>query len=148
LKQIINKHLIFFKTFKIKKKVHLVIKNFIEKQEMILVVYTGEELRQYSNESHSLFKLLQNGCHSQRSGDILFINKPDCQDSQLELLLYMVHFFHMILMFLYYGKVKNIKGGNTVRRVDISSITPTFSFICGVMIPNGSFENSLIELFE
>ena len=129
-------------------KVKQAIKTFLEKEDMLHSVYTREELLQLSNPSLGPHTLLQNTFFAQRSGDIFYIPKPNwlgyvgtIATSHGTPYAYDTH-----VPLLWYGK--NIPQGSSVRRVSITDIAPSLSFLCGTMIPNGSYGHPLEELFE
>ena len=123
------------------------LKSFLIKKDFIHSVYTKEELINSQYHDH-ISQLLKNGYYEKRSGDIFYISLPGWLGFSGRIItghgspfVYDTH-----VPILWYGK--NIRPGSSYRKVSITSIAPTLSLLSGVMIPNGSFDPPLIELFS
>jgi predicted AlkP superfamily pyrophosphatase or phosphodiesterase len=124
------------------------IKRLLEKDQTILSVHTRESIQSISSEGSGPDQLLKNGYFPERSGDIFFISRPGwfgittrIATSHGTPFSYDTH-----VPIIFYGK--GIPQGSTVRKVNVTEIAPSISFLCGVMIPNGSTGEVLIELFK
>ncbi len=124
------------------------LKTFLEEMETILSAYTREDMEQYGGNSPDHFKLLQNCFFPSRSGDVFYISRPGwlglsprIATSHGSPFSYDTH-----VPIVFYGK--NIPAGSTVRKVTVTQIASSLSFLCDVMLPSGSTGEVLTELFE
>lgn len=130
------------------KRVSEELKAFLEANETILSAYTREDLEQFGGNSPDHLKLLQNCFFPSRSGDVFYISRPGwlglsprIATSHGSPFSYDTH-----VPVVFYGK--NIPSGSTVRKVKVTQIAPSLSFLCDVMLPSGSTGEVLLELFH
>ncbi len=128
--------------------ISLELKNFLEQQQMVHSAYTREELLKYTSSEAGPLKFLKNGYFGKRSGDVLFISNPGWLGFTGRIVTghgspfsYDTH-----VPLLWYGN--GIRPGSSVKRVNVTSIAPTLSFITGVMLPSGCYAAPLEELFK
>lgn len=101
-----------------------------------------------------LRKLLQNGYHQKRSGDIILTFDPGfIQSSNSELDISSVkgaahgtgyaYDTHVPLLWFGYG----ITHGESIRKISVTDISPTLAMMLNLQLPSGNIGNPLAELF-
>ena len=109
-------------------------------------VYTAYQM--WKNEyTNGIPYILQNGYNQKRSGDVLFVLKSGFAEYGIKGSTHgspQIYDTHVPLLF--YGK--GIKKGNTVKRTEISDITPTIAVLLGIAFPNGTTGSPISEVLE
>ena len=127
---------------------HESVASYLQQIEGISEVFTSKNLAQRTGTA-PLRKLLENGYHNGRSGDIMFRFNPGYINE-----IYgkkgtthgSGYNYDTHVPILFYGK--NIPQGKSVRKVTITDIAPTLSMLLDVPLPNACTGLPLLELFE
>ncbi|MRI01579.1 alkaline phosphatase family protein [Kriegella sp. EG-1] len=109
-------------------------------------VFTGHQMWQ-SNYTHGIPYILQNGFNQKRSGDVLFVLRPDVISYSKTGSTHgspQIYDTHAPLLF--FGK--GIKRGSTVARTEIPDIAPTMAALLGVSFPSGTTGKPIVEVLE
>jgi predicted AlkP superfamily phosphohydrolase/phosphomutase len=101
-------------------------------------VYITSEINQFEGSQGYLESLLANGHNQKRSGDILFIYKPevfkDTKWNRTGTDHHSGYSYDTHVPLLFYGK--GIKQGETFKKTEITDIAPTISALLGISFPN------------
>ena len=101
-------------------------------------VYITSEINQFEGSQGYLESLLSNGHNQKRSGDILFIYKPevfkDTKWNRTGTDHHSGYSYDTHVPLLFYGK--GIKQGETFKKTEIIDIAPTISALLGISFPN------------
>jgi len=112
----------------------------------IFKVYTGSQMMRNAY-AEGMPKILQNGYHQKRSGDVLFmfdpanISYPNTGSTHGSPLTYDTH-----VPLLFFGK--GIKRGSTFERTRIADIAPTVSSLLGISFPSGATGNPITSVLK
>jgi predicted AlkP superfamily pyrophosphatase or phosphodiesterase len=124
-------------------------KRFLEKEPSIQSAYTRKDLLTSAGGAHNIRGLLQNSFHPKRSGDVFYIGNPGwlgISPTQIATSHGSPYSYDTHVPIMWLGK--NVPAGSSVRKVHVTDIAPTLSFICRVMLPSGSYGEALFELFD
>ncbi|MDH3796537.1 MAG: alkaline phosphatase family protein, partial [Flavobacteriaceae bacterium] len=109
-------------------------------------VYTASQMMRNAY-VEGMPKILQNGFHQKRSGDVLFmfdpanISYPKTGSTHGSPLTYDTH-----VPLLFFGK--GIRKGDTNERTRIADIAPTVSALLGISFPSGATGNPITSVLE
>jgi predicted AlkP superfamily pyrophosphatase or phosphodiesterase len=115
------------------------------KYELIDKVYVTSDINHFQGPEGFLETLLNNGHHQKRSGDMLFVYKPEVfKDTPWNRtgtdhhsgLNYDTH-----VPLIFFGK--GIKNGQTFQKTEITDIAPTISALLGISFPNAAIGQPL-----
>ena len=115
------------------------------KYELIDKVFVTSDINHFQGPEGFLETLLNNGHHQKRSGDMLFVYKPEVfKDTPWNRtgtdhhsgLNYDTH-----VPLLFFGK--GIKNGQTFQKTEITDIAPTISALLGISFPNAAIGQPL-----
>jgi predicted AlkP superfamily pyrophosphatase or phosphodiesterase len=128
--------------------------NFLVNQEGISIALTGYHL-QTNQYNSGLRKLVQNGYHQKRSGDVLLtFDAGLVQDDDSEIDVSSVkgtihgsgYSYDTHVPLLWFGN--GIKHGESVRKVSPIDVASTLTMILNLQLPSGNSGNPLKELFN
>ncbi|MBT8218798.1 MAG: alkaline phosphatase family protein [Bacteroidia bacterium] len=124
------------------------VKTFLEGEDMVQSVYTRDEVHSFSGDLPHHVRLLQNGYHPQRSGDVFFIIKPSWlgQSGPITASHGSPYIYDTHVPIIMYGK--GVPRGSSVRKVAVTDLAPTLSLMTGSAFPTGSRGVVLTEVFE
>jgi predicted AlkP superfamily pyrophosphatase or phosphodiesterase len=109
-------------------------------------VFTAQQMLE-NNYTHGIPYIIQNGYNPQRSGDVLFVLKPNyIQYGTTGSTHGSPYNYDTHVPLLFFGK--GIKKGATVAPTEITDIAPTISAMLGIAFPNGSTGKPISEVLE
>jgi len=122
------------------------VKEFISVQPNIQYVFTRSTLEKRAC-TNTTGKLVQNGFHQQRSGDVMYVFTPaTISYSKTGSTHGSPQIYDTHVPLLFYGS--GIKKGQTWNRTEITDIAPTICAILNITAPNAATGKILTEVME